>query len=42
MDGIAVVYEGKVYDPQPNEHRNIPIMDMELLARLRKLGEGRK
>jgi integrase len=37
-----VVYEGKVYDLQPNEQRNIPIMDMELLARLRKLGEGRK
>jgi hypothetical protein len=37
-----VVYEGKVYDLQPNEQRKIPIMDMELLARLRKLGEGRK
>ena len=37
-----VVYEGKEYALQPNEQRKIPIMDMELLARLRKLGEGRK
>src|SRR4029077_7816740 len=36
-----VVYEGKVYELQPNEQRRIPIMDMELLARLRKLGKGR-
>jgi integrase len=36
-----VVYEGKVYELQPNEKRRIPIMDMELLARLRKLGKGR-
>lgn len=31
-----------VYDLQPNEQRSIPIMDVELLARLRKLGEGKK
>lgn len=37
-----VVYEGKVYDLQPNEQRKIPIMDMELLGRLRKLGKGRE
>ncbi|HKV81807.1 MAG TPA: tyrosine-type recombinase/integrase [Candidatus Sulfotelmatobacter sp.] len=37
-----VVYEGKVYDLQPNEQRSIPIMDVELLARLRKLGEGKE
>ena len=37
-----VVYEGKVYDLHPNEQRQIPIMDMELLARLKKLGAGRK
>src|SRR5579862_3720434 len=36
-----VVYEGKVYDLQPTERRKIPIMDMALLARLRKLGAGR-
>jgi hypothetical protein len=32
-----VVYEGKVYDLQANEQRQIPIMDMELIARLKKL-----
>jgi integrase len=37
-----VVYEGEVYDLQPNEQRKIPIVDMELFARLKKLGEGRK
>jgi len=37
-----VVYEGKVYDLQPSEQRKIPIMDIELLARLRKLGTGRE
>ena len=47
MDGhvltiCRVVYEGNVYDLQPSEQRKIPIMDMELLARLRKLGESRK
>ena len=36
------MYEGNVYDLQPSEQRKIPIMDMELLARPRKLGEGRK
>jgi hypothetical protein len=30
-----VVYEGKVYDLQANERRQIPIMDMELIARLK-------
>jgi len=30
-----VVYEGKAYDLQPSEQRKIPIMDIELLARLR-------
>jgi len=34
-----VVYEGKVYDLEPKEQRSIPIMDMELLARLRNRGE---
>jgi integrase len=37
-----VVYEGKAYDLQPSEQRKIPIMDIELLARLRKLGTGRE
>ncbi len=37
-----VVYEGEVYDLQPSEQRQIPIMDTELLARLRKLGTGRE
>jgi len=37
-----VVYEGKAYDLQPNEQRKIPVMDIELLARLRKLGTGRE
>jgi integrase len=37
-----VVYEGKAYDLQPNEQRKIPVMDIELLARLKKLGTGRE
>jgi len=37
-----VVYEGKVYDLQPSEQRKIPIMGVELLDRLRKLGTGRE
>jgi integrase len=37
-----VVYEGKAYDLQPSEQRKVPIMDIELLARLRKLGTGRE
>jgi integrase len=37
-----VVYEGNVYDLQPSEQRKIPIMDLELLERLRKLGTGRE
>ncbi len=37
-----VVYEGKVYELQADEQRQIPVMDMELLARLKKLGAGRK
>jgi integrase len=37
-----VVYEGKVYDLQPSEQLKIPIMDIELLDRLRKLGTGRE
>jgi integrase len=36
-----VVYEGKAYELQPSEKRKIPIMDIELLARMRKLGTGR-
>jgi integrase len=36
-----VVYAGKAYGLQPSEQRKIPIMDIELLARLRKLGTGR-
>jgi integrase len=37
-----VVYEGRTYDLEPKEQRRIPIMDMELLARLKKLGSGRE
>ena len=37
-----VVYEGKACDLQPSEQRKIPIMDIELLARLRKLGTDRE
>jgi len=37
-----VVYEGRAYDLEPNEQRRIPIMDVELLARLKKLGAGRE
>jgi integrase len=37
-----VVYEGRVYDLEPKEQRSIPIMDVELLARLKKLGVGRE
>jgi integrase len=36
-----VVYAGKAYGLQPSEQRKIPIMDIELLARLRKLGTSR-
>jgi len=36
------VVEGEVYDYPLDEQRQIPIMDAELLARLRKLGEGRE
>jgi hypothetical protein len=32
----------KVYDYPPDEQRQIPIMDAERLARLRRLGEGRE
>ena len=37
-----VVYEGAVYDLEPKEQRLIPIMDAELLARLRNLGAGQE
>jgi integrase len=37
-----VVYEGKAYNLQPSEQRKIPIMDIELLARLRTLGTRRE
>jgi len=36
------VVEGEVYEYPPNEQRQIPIMDAELLARLRKLGADRE
>jgi integrase len=37
-----VVYEGKVYDLERDEQRQIPVMDVELLARLKKLAAGRE
>jgi site-specific recombinase XerC len=37
-----ILYEGKAYDLRSSEQRKIPIMDIELLARLRKLGTGRE
>jgi len=37
-----VVYEGKVYNLQGNEQRKIPVMDTDLLARLKNLSAGRK
>src|ERR1017187_1463681 len=37
-----VVYEGKVYDLEPDDQRRIPIMDIKLLARLKKLGARRE
>jgi Phage integrase family len=36
-----VVYEGKTY-PEPKEQRRIPIMDVELVARLKKLEAERE
>jgi len=36
------VVEGEVYDYPLHEQRQIPIMDPELLARLRKLGKDRE
>jgi integrase len=37
-----VVYEGKVYDLESEDQRRIPIMDVELLGRLKKLGAGQE
>lgn len=37
-----VVYEGKVYDLESEDQRRIPIMDAELLVRLKKLGAGQE